>query len=694
MQVFLTTTGTQANTFINDLGKAKFVHPRTNIPLIEPLGEFTEQDVSNSANLIAAVSSGFITLTNIDGTNITTLSNITDKTNDHGNQTGLLDDDHTQYLNNSRGDARYISQTLTSGNIIVGNGSNVASSVALSGDATITNSGVLNLSNVGTAGTYQAVTVDAKGRVTAGTNPTTLAGYGITDAQPLDADLTSLAALTTTGITTRTAANTFTTRTNTGTTNRLTVTNGNGVAGNPTYDIASTYVGQSSITTLGTITTGTWNGTTLGLGFGGTGSTTANGALNNLLPSQTGNANRSLVTNGTNTSWVLNTLQTAYNNSGTTEIVTNTTNGAVTFKRGSTSDADVVFNIEDGTGLSNFEVIGNGLLRIKKPVFQSCLYLQPSTGVTDPNLASRPARLYIESDRTNTIDGLRLFFNNQGNPDFGGYMNFGYNGSSPEFTMIDMDEDPNYLTFSIARSNLATNPGTFAAPAIISKFGNRGTVANGLTGFSWLSNGGTSGGTLVEIMSLDSNFLCLPNNTTALRSAVPINGMISYNSTLNRIDAYQNGGWTQYIDTTTAQSGITGDKIFTNKVKANTNIVQYFNATSVTTTITTFATITGMSLTTTTAINSTYNLEFQLNVRMSTTAVTVIEVQVFVNGVADADSLISVSQRTNVTPVFIPFKKLYTNISSNTTFDVRWRRVSGIATPTVTNKSLIIQECL
>lgn len=35
--------------------------------------------------------------------------------------------------------------------------------------------------------------------------------------------------------------------------------------------IKSTYVGQSSITTLGTITTGTWNGTILGLAYGGTG---------------------------------------------------------------------------------------------------------------------------------------------------------------------------------------------------------------------------------------------------------------------------------------------------------------------------------------------------------------------------------------------------------------------------------------
>ncbi len=40
-------------------------------------------------------------------------------------------------------------------------------------------------------------------------------------------------------------------------------------------DIASTYVGQTSITTLGTITTGTWSGTTIAVTKGGTGLTTA-----------------------------------------------------------------------------------------------------------------------------------------------------------------------------------------------------------------------------------------------------------------------------------------------------------------------------------------------------------------------------------------------------------------------------------
>lgn len=98
----------------------------------------------------------------------------------------------------------------------------------------------IDLSNVGTPGTYKSVTVDAKGRITAGTNPTTLTGYGITDAQPLDSTLTALAAFNTAGILVQTAADTFAGRTLTGTTNQIAVANGSGVAGNPTISLPST----------------------------------------------------------------------------------------------------------------------------------------------------------------------------------------------------------------------------------------------------------------------------------------------------------------------------------------------------------------------------------------------------------------------------------------------------------------------
>jgi hypothetical protein len=57
--------------------------------------------------------------------------------------------------------------------------------------------------------------------------------------------------------------------------------------------------------TSGTIPSGvTWNGATIGIGYGGTGQTTANAALNALLPSQTSNAGKLLKTNGTDASWI------------------------------------------------------------------------------------------------------------------------------------------------------------------------------------------------------------------------------------------------------------------------------------------------------------------------------------------------------------------------------------------------------
>jgi phage-related tail fiber protein len=70
----------------------------------------------------------------------------------------------------------------------------ISAGTGLTGGGDITTSRTISMPNTGTAGTYRSVTTDAQGRVTAGTNPTTLAGYGITDAQPLDADLCHLRA--------------------------------------------------------------------------------------------------------------------------------------------------------------------------------------------------------------------------------------------------------------------------------------------------------------------------------------------------------------------------------------------------------------------------------------------------------------------------------------------------------------------
>lgn len=65
----------------------------------------------------------------------------------------------------------------------------------------------------------------------------------------LDGDLTALAALSSTGIVARTTTDTYALRTLTGTANQITVTNGDGVSGNPTLSLPSTLTVPGNIST-------------------------------------------------------------------------------------------------------------------------------------------------------------------------------------------------------------------------------------------------------------------------------------------------------------------------------------------------------------------------------------------------------------------------------------------------------------
>lgn len=133
---------------------------------------------------------------------------------------------------------------------------------ALTGDVTASGTGSVAATIANDAVTYakmQNVSATDKllGRSTAGSGDVeeiacTAAGRALLDdadasaqlttlgAQPLDATLTALAAYNTNGLITQTAADTFTGRTVTGTANEITVTNGDGVSGNPTLSLPAT----------------------------------------------------------------------------------------------------------------------------------------------------------------------------------------------------------------------------------------------------------------------------------------------------------------------------------------------------------------------------------------------------------------------------------------------------------------------
>ena len=107
--------------------------------------------------------------------------------------------------------------------------------------------------NLSATGTYTQITLDSRGRVTTASNPSTLAGYGITDATPSDPDLIALAAITSLGLLSRTGNGTAVTRQITGATGQIVMTNGSGASGDPQVGLADTPVVVGSYNPTGSI---------------------------------------------------------------------------------------------------------------------------------------------------------------------------------------------------------------------------------------------------------------------------------------------------------------------------------------------------------------------------------------------------------------------------------------------------------
>jgi len=222
----------------------------------------------------------------------------------------------------------------------------------------------ITFTRIQTSGTVTSVATTAPAAgITISGSPITTSG---TFTFALANDLAAVEGLATNGIATRTATDTWTTRTMTGTSNRITITNGDGVSGNPTFDIAATYVGQTSITTLGTIATGTWNGTAIGPTFGGTGQTTV--AVGDILLGTgvntwgklaIGSSGTVLKSNGTTASWGSAIAGTrAYLTGSTSSVIDLDSGTAVTDVDGNNiaftvpTDLDLVVVVRNGVVLS------------------------------------------------------------------------------------------------------------------------------------------------------------------------------------------------------------------------------------------------------------------------------------------------------------------------------------------------------
>ena len=193
------------------------------------------------------------------------------------------------------------SSGTNSGDVTIGtaNGLSLSGQILSLAQFTSTTPGAVSLSGGGTSNFLRADGTWAAPAGTAGI--TALTGDG-TATGPGSAAFT-LATVATAGTTGSSTAIPVITINAKGLTTSITTAAVVAPAGTLSGTTLASNVVTSSLTTVGTIGTGVWNGTTIAIANGGTGQTTANAALNALLPSQTGNSGLFLTTNGSNTSW-------------------------------------------------------------------------------------------------------------------------------------------------------------------------------------------------------------------------------------------------------------------------------------------------------------------------------------------------------------------------------------------------------
>lgn len=347
---------------------------------------------------------------------------------------------------------------------------------------------------------------------------------------------------------------------------------------------------DSSLESVGILTTGIWNATPIGVAYGGTGHTTANGALNGFLPQQAGNSGKFLSTDGQDTSWTAIPPTYAGWDVGDAT-VTKTVNSTDTVKFIGTGNAlvtldnvqnRVIINSTDTTyGLS----VENDLNPTKKIIrltdstsFAQDVVLGAGTGVTltrvnddlifsvaqDVSASARPT--FSALTVTGGIDATSYSGDASSMDGLTGASNGTYGGSA-EIPIITVSPSGRITSISTA-----PNSGT----------GTSGVVAGGdSNAIQYNSNGSFAGsskftyepsqselnvkGYIVSdnLQSTDGNIgrlsvtetLKLPSKNNSEKALLNIQeGTLIYNNTSKRIEVYKNGAWEFLISSTEIQS--------------------------------------------------------------------------------------------------------------------------------------------
>ncbi len=336
---------------------------------------------------------------------------------------------------------------------------------------------------------------------------------------------------------------------------------------------------SSNLTSVGTLTTGTWNGSTIDIGYGGTGATTANAAFNALAPEQAANAGKYLITDGSNTSW--SAIPGTYSGWTVSDTLTSTTvpdSTSVTFL-GTGATSVLLDNVNrkltiDSVNTEYTYAAIDGSINSEKIIrlTDSSSNLQDitlvaGTGVTISR-SSNKLTLSVAQDLSSSANPTFASLTVTGTLDAGTYEGSaagmtgltgaasGTYGSSTVIPIVTVDAKGRVTSISTAPNTgaSASTPSAGGQTNYIQYNNNGGLAGNSKFQFEPSSGKVELQGTLqattltsTSLTSSDvvvSNYLKLPNKTPSERDNLVVeNGTIVYNNSSKSVEIYEDGSW-------------------------------------------------------------------------------------------------------------------------------------------------------
>jgi len=352
--------------------------------------------------------------------------------------------------------------------------------------------------------------------------------------------------------------------------------------------ITSTSLGngvrQSTLESVGVLSSGRWEAQTIDIAYGGTGQTTANNALNAFLPAQAGNASKYLITDGQDTSW--SAIPPTYNgwSIGDSSVTAQVNSNDIVRVIGTGSALVTMDNVQKRLTINADNTTYGLTVENQQQPNRKSIRLTDSTGYAEEIVLS--AGTGVTLTRTDNIQGTRLEFSvaqdlsTSATPTFtnltitGGVNATTYTGSGAQLEGLTAVPNGIYGSSAVIPvisvdpsgriTNISTAPNTGAAGAggIVAggndysiQYNNNGGFAGSdkikfepiqgeltLKGYLVSDNIVSTGATISELQALD--YIKFPSKSTSERDYLNVlNGSVVYNNDDDQLQMYQDGQW-------------------------------------------------------------------------------------------------------------------------------------------------------